>query len=62
MVQLWKVVPQPLVMLLGLLVNRAIAIGSIRPTEGNLKYPTGVGKDVATGLQGTTTIYVTANC
>ena len=33
--------------------NRAIAIGSIRPTEGNLKYPTGVGKDVATGLQGT---------
>ena len=33
--------------------NRAIAIGSIRPTEGNLKYPTGVGKDVTTGLQGT---------
>ena len=33
--------------------NRAIAIGSIRPTEGNLKYPTGVGRDVATGLQGT---------
>ena len=33
--------------------NRSIAIGSIRPTEGNLKYPTGVGKDVATGLQGT---------
>ena len=33
--------------------NRAIAIGSIRPSEGNLKYPTGVGKDVATGLQGT---------
>ena len=33
--------------------NRAIAIGSIRPTEGNLKYPTGVGKDVTSGLQGT---------
>ena len=33
--------------------NRAIAIGSIRPTEGNLKYPIGVGRDVATGLQGT---------